>query len=159
MPIFCYFLFFSVIFGPIGKITCMLIFSIFSYFIFIFLNFLSLFVFIFCETARTRRFSVVFAKVQWHPCKINNVDVCCRTQYRHLHTLLSRDTICRLLALPSPRTGKLPLNECLVHPNPDDVQVSMFKKRECKHKLWELKSSNWVFKFWTVHTVFLFFIW
>ena len=47
--------------------TCMLIFSIFSYFIFLFLNFLSLFVFIFCETARTRRFSVLFAKVQWHP--------------------------------------------------------------------------------------------
>ena len=39
----------------------------FSYFIFLFLNFLSLFVFIFCETARTRRFSVIFAKVQWHP--------------------------------------------------------------------------------------------
>ena len=49
--------------------VCMLIFSIFSYFIFLFLNFLSLFVFIFCETARTRRFSVIFAKVQWHPCK------------------------------------------------------------------------------------------
>ena len=43
------------------------VFSIFSYFIFLFLNFLSLFVFIFCETARTRRFSVIFAKVQWHP--------------------------------------------------------------------------------------------
>ena len=42
-------------------------FSVFSYFIFLFLNFLSLFVFIFCETARTRRFSVIFAKVQWHP--------------------------------------------------------------------------------------------
>ena len=39
----------------------------FSYFIFFFLNFLSLFVFIFCETAHTRRFSVIFAKVQWHP--------------------------------------------------------------------------------------------
>ena len=38
-------------------------FSIFSYFIFLFLNFLSLFVFIFCETART----CIFAKVQWHP--------------------------------------------------------------------------------------------
>ena len=47
---------------------CMLIFSILSYFIFLFLNFLSLFVFIFCETARTCRFSVIFAKVQWHPC-------------------------------------------------------------------------------------------
>ena len=35
-------------------------FSIFSYFIFLFLNFLSLFVFIFCETARTHRFSVIF---------------------------------------------------------------------------------------------------
>ena len=44
------------------------VFSIFSYFIFFFLNFLSLFVFTFCETARTRRFSVIFAKVQWHPC-------------------------------------------------------------------------------------------
>ena len=43
------------------------LFSIFSYFIFLFLNFLSLFVFIFCETARTRRFSVIFTKVQWHP--------------------------------------------------------------------------------------------
>ena len=42
-------------------------FSIFSYFIFLFLNFLSLFVFIFCKTARTRRFSVILAKVQWHP--------------------------------------------------------------------------------------------
>ena len=42
-------------------------FSIFSYFVFLFLNFLSLFVFIFCEPARTRRFSVIFAKVQWHP--------------------------------------------------------------------------------------------
>ena len=40
----------------------MLIFSIFSYFIFLFLNFLSLFVFIFFETARTRRFSVIFEK-------------------------------------------------------------------------------------------------
>ena len=30
---------------------------------------LSLFVFIFCETACTRRFSVIFTKVQWHPCK------------------------------------------------------------------------------------------
>ena len=44
------------------------IFCIFSYFIFVFLNFLSLFVFIFCETACTHRFSVIFAKVQWHPC-------------------------------------------------------------------------------------------
>ena len=43
-------------------------FSIFSYFICLFLNFLSLFVFIFCETARTRRFSVIFAKLQWRPC-------------------------------------------------------------------------------------------
>ena len=42
-------------------------FSVFSYFIFLCLNFLSLFVFIFCETVRIRRFSVVFAKVQWHP--------------------------------------------------------------------------------------------
>ena len=45
------------------------LFSIFSYFIFLFLNFLSLFVFIFCETARTHRFSVIFVKVQWHPWK------------------------------------------------------------------------------------------
>ena len=49
----------------------MLIFSIFSYFIFLFLNFLSLFVFIFCETARTYRFPVIFAKVQWHPRFLN----------------------------------------------------------------------------------------
>ena len=48
------------------SVSRMLIFSMFSYFIFLFLNFLSL-VFIFCETARTRRFSVIFAKVQWHP--------------------------------------------------------------------------------------------
>ena len=46
-------------------------FSVFSYFIFLFLNVLSLFVFIFCETARTRRFSVIFAKVQWHPCRLD----------------------------------------------------------------------------------------
>ena len=62
---------FSVIFHyfwPNPKNTCMLIFSIFSYFIFLFLNFLSLSVFIFCETARTHRFSVIFSKVQWHPC-------------------------------------------------------------------------------------------
>ena len=64
---------FSVIFGffryflPDLKNTCVLLFSIFSYFIFLSLNFLSLFVFIFCETARTRRFSVIFTKVQWHP--------------------------------------------------------------------------------------------
>ena len=57
---FCYF-------WPNPKNTCMLIFSIFSYFIFLFLNFLSLFVFIFCEMACTRRFSVTFAKVPWHP--------------------------------------------------------------------------------------------
>ena len=48
MPIFRYFPFFRY-FWPYP-------FSIFSYFIFVFLNFLSLFVFIFCETARTRRF-------------------------------------------------------------------------------------------------------
>ena len=64
MPIFSYFRYF----WPDPNNTCMLIFSMFSYFIFLFLNFLSLFVFIFCETARTRRFSVIFAKVQWHPC-------------------------------------------------------------------------------------------
>ena len=50
------------------SVSRMLIFSVFSYFIFLFLNFLSLFVFIFCETARTRRFSVSFAKVSWYPC-------------------------------------------------------------------------------------------
>ena len=44
--------------------------SAFSYFIFLFL---SLFVLIFCETARTRRFSVIFAKVQWHPCCMKNI--------------------------------------------------------------------------------------
>ena len=74
-PFFCYFwpdpfsadLF--PVFSPNCSVCrkCMLIFSIFSYFIFLFLNFLSLFVFIFCETARTHRFAVIFAKVQWHP--------------------------------------------------------------------------------------------
>ena len=62
---------FSIIFGLICSPPIRFpfsVFSIFSYFIFLFLNFLSLFVFIFCETARTRRFSVIFAKVQWHPC-------------------------------------------------------------------------------------------
>ena len=44
--------------------------SAFSYFIFLFL---SLFVLIFCETARTRRFSVIFEKVQWHPCCMKNI--------------------------------------------------------------------------------------
>ena len=48
-------------FWPEPFSICMLIFSIFSYFIFLFLNFLSLFLFIFCETARTHRFSVIFA--------------------------------------------------------------------------------------------------
>ena len=79
MPIFRYFPFFplflarSVLCRSVSCLplfpcfVCMLIFSIFSNFVFIFLNFLSLFVFIFCETARTRRFSVIFAKVQWHP--------------------------------------------------------------------------------------------
>ena len=79
-PIFCSYNFtirdanfplFSVIFGQICSPPIRFpfsIFSIFSYFIFLFLKFLSLFVFIFCETARTRRFSVIFAKVQWHPC-------------------------------------------------------------------------------------------
>ena len=28
--------------------------------------------FIFCETARTHRFSVIFAKVHWHPCTLNS---------------------------------------------------------------------------------------
>ena len=37
-------------------------FSIFSYFVFLFLNFLSAFVFIFCETARTHRFFSYFHK-------------------------------------------------------------------------------------------------
>ena len=58
---------FSVFFPLFLARSVMLIFSIFSYFIFLCLNFLSLFVFIFCETARTHRFSVIFAKVQWHP--------------------------------------------------------------------------------------------
>ena len=61
MPIFRYFPFFFRYFWP----------DPFSYFIFLFLNFLSLFVFIFCETAHTGRFSVIFAKVQWHPCIID----------------------------------------------------------------------------------------
>ena len=56
--------FFVRYFWPDLKNTCMLIFS---YFIFLFLNFLSLFVFIFCETAHTHRFSVIFTKAQWHP--------------------------------------------------------------------------------------------
>ena len=64
MPIFRFFRYF----WPDPKNTCMLIFSIFSYFIFLFLNFLSLFVFIFCEVAHTRRFSVIFAKVQYTYC-------------------------------------------------------------------------------------------
>ena len=62
--IFCFFRNFGPIRSPPIRFP---LFSIFSYFIFLFLNFLSLFVFIFCETARTRRFSVIFAKVQWHP--------------------------------------------------------------------------------------------
>ena len=71
MPIFHYFPFFFLgYFWPDPKNTCMLIFSIFSCFIFLFLNFLSLFVFIFCETARAHRFPVNFAKVQWHPCSL-----------------------------------------------------------------------------------------
>ena len=70
MPIFHYFLGgFFCYFWPdpfsADPFPCMLIFSIFSYFVFLFLNFL--FVFIFCETAHTHRFSVIFAKVQWHP--------------------------------------------------------------------------------------------
>ena len=84
MPIFRYFLLFplflvrSVLRRSVSRFLfffpncpicrkCMLIFSIFSYFIFLFLNFLSLFVFVFSETACTHRFSVIFAKVQWHP--------------------------------------------------------------------------------------------
>ena len=34
------------------------------------------FVFIFCETAHTRRFSVIFTKVQWHPCMLNILQLC-----------------------------------------------------------------------------------
>ena len=48
-------------------------FPIFSYFIFLFLNFLSLFVFIFCEMARTHRFSVIFTNIQWHPYHIHTI--------------------------------------------------------------------------------------
>ena len=59
----------------------------FSYFIFIFLNFLSLFVFIFCETARTRRFSVIFAKVQWHPCVLS-----LSLTHTHTHTRMHAHT-------------------------------------------------------------------
>ena len=55
--------------------------SPFSYFIFLFLNFLSLFVFIFCEMARTRRFSVIFAKVQWHPWGWNRCYLYTRSVY------------------------------------------------------------------------------
>ena len=87
MPIFRYFLFFSVIFGlirsPPIRFSVSVILYFFSYFIFLFLNFLSLFVFIFCETARTRRFSVILAKVQWHPwcvCVCVCVCVCARAR-------------------------------------------------------------------------------
>ena len=59
-PLFSGCFFFPRYFGPDP-------FSMFSYFIFLFLNFLSLFVSIFCETARTCGFSVIFAKVQCHP--------------------------------------------------------------------------------------------
>ena len=61
---------FPVIFGQIRFLPICFPYSIFSYFIFLFLNFLSLFVFILCEMARTCRFSVIFAKVQWHPCSL-----------------------------------------------------------------------------------------
>ena len=90
MPIFRYFpgFFFFRYFWPDPKNTCMLIFSIFSYFIFLFLNFLSLFVFIFCETARTRRFSVIFAKVQWHPC-----DMCSTPSVIHLIIFMGGDCL------------------------------------------------------------------
>ena len=67
--------------------------SIFSYFIFLFLNFLSLFVFIFCETAGTRRFSVIFAKVQWHPCT-----VCKHLAYDIVCKHLAYDIVCKHLA-------------------------------------------------------------
>ena len=115
MPIFCYFPFFplflarSVLRRPVfhffpptvpfvesknwqrtASADCsvdMLIFSIFSYFIFLFLNFLSLFVFIFCETARTRRFSVIFAKIQWHPWLIT-CNMLCATWYEGTDILL-----------------------------------------------------------------------
>ena len=49
-------------FWPDPKNTCMLIFSIFSYFICLFLNCLSLLVFIFYEIARTHRFFSYFCK-------------------------------------------------------------------------------------------------
>ena len=83
------FLLFSVIFGPIRSPPICFpfsVFSIFSYFIFLFLNFLSLFVFIFCETARTRRFSVIFAKVQWHPCVY--------AVYSFFYSLVSSSDLC-----------------------------------------------------------------
>ena len=68
MPIFCYFpVFFRYFWPDPFSGDSFSVFSIFSYFIFLFLNFLSRFVFIFCETAHTRRFSVIFTKVQWHP--------------------------------------------------------------------------------------------
>ena len=65
---------FSVIFIFCCYTPVFLIFFIFSCFTFVFLNFLSLFVLIFCETACTHRFSVIFAKVQWHPWTILNVE-------------------------------------------------------------------------------------
>ena len=71
----CRFSVFSVIFGPFCSPPIRFLFCVFSistYFIFLFLNFLSLFVFIFCETACTRRLSVIFAKVQWHPCVVKD---------------------------------------------------------------------------------------
>ena len=101
LPIFRYFPLFSGFFryfwpDPLSA-DPFPVFSIFSYFIFLFLNFLSLFVFIFCETARTRRFSVIFAKVQWHPCCLNSCSCChtdtevtdqarCTTRYKTRYT-------------------------------------------------------------------------
>ena len=77
---------FSVIFGLIHSPPIRFpfsVFSIFSYFIFLFLNFLSLFVFIFCEMASTRRFSVIFAKVQWHPCSLLKCCFSCKGVTTH----------------------------------------------------------------------------
>ena len=76
MPIFRFFLLFLARSVLHRSVSCFSLFSIFSYFIFLFLNFLSLFVFIVFEMARTRRFSVIFAKVQWHPWCIDIILLC-----------------------------------------------------------------------------------
>ena len=79
MPVFRYFLFFFRYFWPDPfSADPFSVFSISPISSFSFWT-LSLFVFIFCETARTHRFSVIFAKVQWHPCKddcfVNSVHI------------------------------------------------------------------------------------